>query len=246
MKVADLQELGFNKNEALVYLSLARFGSADAHQLIKETQCHKNIIYDNLDKLMHKGLVTFIVADGRRVFTLAAADTIVHFFEEQEQALAQKKVKAQQLAKQINAMRHTAPNSAQATIYTGVHGVRTYFSETLHGSDYVVFGGPKESVDIMGVTFWENHNVKRVQHNVKARMIFNPSLKEYGKSLLNKHTQLRYFEGNFEPLTETHVQDDNVAIIVWTTQPLLFLIKDKNVAHAYLQFFENMWTQAKP
>ena len=47
MKAEDFIELGFNKNEAKVYLALIKFGKADARLLIEETKFHKNIIYDN-------------------------------------------------------------------------------------------------------------------------------------------------------------------------------------------------------
>jgi len=46
-------------------------------------------------------------------------------------------------------------------------------------------------------------------------------------------------------MSETHIQQDLVAIIVWTKEPVLFLIKDKLVAQSYLKFFEKMWKQAR-
>jgi len=46
-------------------------------------------------------------------------------------------------------------------------------------------------------------------------------------------------------MSETHIQGDEVGIIVWTKEPILFLIKDKLVAESYTKFFEKMWKQAK-
>ena len=46
MDKEDLIKLGFNRNEAIVYLSLVRFGQADANLLIKDTKFHKNIVYN--------------------------------------------------------------------------------------------------------------------------------------------------------------------------------------------------------
>jgi len=57
--------------------------------------------------------------------------------------------------------------------------------------------------------------------------------------------EVRYFERDFEPLTETVVRDDLVAIIVWTDEPVVFRIQDSFVAKSYLGFFDRMWKQAR-
>jgi hypothetical protein len=107
------------------------------------------------------------------------------------------------------------------------------------------FGAPQESIDIMGETFWRNLQVRRLEAGVSAKLIFNPSIKDYGETIKNKLTEIRYFERDFEPMSETHIQGDEVGIIVWTKDPILFLIKDKLVAQAYTKFFDKMWKSAK-
>ena len=67
MEIENLVELGFNKNEAIVLLALLKVGKSDANQIIKATKFHKNIVYDNLEKLIDKGLITFIKEKGRKV-----------------------------------------------------------------------------------------------------------------------------------------------------------------------------------
>ena len=74
-------------------------------------------------------------------------------------------------------------------------------------------------------------------------MIFNPSLRDFGETLKNQYTEIQYFEQNFEPLTETHIQQDNIAIIVWSNPPILFLIEDNIVAESYQNFFKKMWKE---
>ena len=66
----NLTKLGLNQNEAKVYLSLLKFGKSDAHQIIKDTKFHKSIVYDNLDKLINKGLVTYIIDGKKRIFSI--------------------------------------------------------------------------------------------------------------------------------------------------------------------------------
>tara|TARA_Y100000310_G_C20636946_1_gene791699 strand:- start:203 stop:940 length:738 start_codon:yes stop_codon:yes gene_type:complete len=240
MEVKDLTDLGFNKNEAKVYLSLVKFGKADAHQLIQDTKFHKNIVYDNLDKLMDKGLVSYVIEMKRRVFKLVSSNMIIEFFEEQERELKNRKKKARIIVKEIDETLKKVKYPQEATIYRGTNGIRSFYNESLE-DDYVVFGAPQESLQIMGETFWQNFNTKRIAKKIKVKMIFNSNIRSYGDKIKNKFTEIRYFDKEFEPLTETHIQKDKVGIIVWTEEPILFLIQDKSVSDSYLKFFEDMW-----
>jgi len=87
MEYHELIKLGFNKNEAIVYLSLIKFKKADALQIIKDTKFHKNIVYDNLEKLIDKGLVTFVMENSKKSFQLAPSNMLIQFFEEQEEEI---------------------------------------------------------------------------------------------------------------------------------------------------------------
>lgn len=246
MEISELIGLGFNKNEAKVYLALIRFGKADARTLIRETKFHKNIVYDNLEKLIDKGLVSFILEGRKQIFQIAYPDSLVDFFENKQKELDEQKNNAEKISKEIGKIVDKLPSGSVATIFRGIKGVRSFYNLTLEkAKEYVVFGAPQESIDLMGELFWRNYNTKRIAKKMNARMIFNPSIRTYGETIKNKFTEVRYFERDFEPMTETHVQGDIVAIIVWTKEPILFLIKDKLVAESYTKFFEKMWKSAK-
>lgn len=243
----QLIELGFNKNEAKVYLALIKFGKADANQLIKHTKFHKNIVYDNLEKLIDKGLVTYIVEEGRRLFKVASPNMLVELFEEKAKDIEKKKNKAVAIAKEISKAAKAIKLKQEATIYRGVKGIKSFYNELLNiGKDFIVFGAPQVSMQIMEEVFWRNFVTKKENKKIKARLLFNESIRDYGDSIKGKLNIVRYFAKDFEPLTETNIQQDRVAIIVWTEEPVLFLIQDKFVADSYREFFEKMWKEAKP
>ncbi len=246
MNYEELIEIGFNKNEAKVYISLARFGKADANQLIKTTKFHKNIVYDNLDKLIDKGLVTFIIEDGKRSYSIAPPNMLVEFFEEKQEELQKKKEKAKKISEKIKKIPKSLVHKQQATIYKGVKGIRSFYNELIEiKKEYVMFGAPQASIDIMGDSFWQNFETKRSAKKIKARLLFNESIRGYGESILRPFTELRYFSEDFEPMTETNIQGDRVAIIVWSEEPILFLIQDKHVAESYKSYFEDLWKRSK-
>src|SRR3989338_8349569 len=119
MEFQELIKLGFNKNEAKVYLSLANLGKTNASQIIKDTKFHKNIVYDN-----------------------------------QEKEIKEKKAVAERLSKELNNNIKKTYEKQEAEIYRGVRGIKTFFNETLNSDGFVAFGGPPESVSILGEDFW--------------------------------------------------------------------------------------------
>jgi len=241
MELTDFLKLGFNKNEARVYLSLIKFEKADARQLIQDTKFHKNIVYDNLERLIDKGLVTFIIEEGRKLFSITKPKMLSSYFEEQEKEVNEKIRLAKKLEKEIAGKVKDIPEKQEATIYRGIKAMKSFYNETLTKEDYFVFGAPQESINVMGETFWENYSLKRTEKKIKVCMIFNPSIKYYGEKIKNKYTEIKYFNKNFEPKTETHIQGDIVAIMVWVKEPIIFKINSKTVAESYKKHFDAMW-----
>ena len=249
MELQELTKLGFNKNEAKVYLALVGFGKATANTIIKHIKFHKNIVYDNLEKLIDKGLVTYVIEEGIRHFKIAPPDMLIQIFDEEAKAIELKRAKAKNIAGQISKAMKVIKPKQEATIYRGIKGIRSFYNQLVQrGQDYVAFGAPQESVKIMGDTFWMNLSQKVKDNKMKMRLIFNESIREHGEKTrksVPKTVQVRYFKKDFEPLTETNIQGNRVAIIVWTEEPLLFLIEDRFVAENYQIFFEDMWKQAR-
>jgi len=147
---------------------------------------------------------------------------------------------------EIKAKQRVLPLKQEASILRGKEGIRAYHKNIIEKQkSYFIFGASKESVDIMGEVFLENFQIKRTDKNIKVKMIFSPSLKNFGEKLKNKCTEIKYFNKDFEPLTQTDVHEDKIAIIVWTDTPMLFLIEDKEIANSYKNYFEKMWNEAK-
>ena len=58
--------------------------------------------------------------------------------------------------------------------------------------------------------------------------------------------ELRLFEDELEPLTETTIYGNKVAFTVWTEKPTVTIIKNEHVAASYRQIFEKLWKDSKP
>ncbi|MFH1211984.1 MAG: helix-turn-helix domain-containing protein, partial [Candidatus Woesearchaeota archaeon] len=68
MENAVLREIGLSKNECRVYLSLIKLGSGTVQEISKKSNVHRANVYDVLNKLMEKGLVSYIIKKGKRLY----------------------------------------------------------------------------------------------------------------------------------------------------------------------------------
>ncbi|MFA6461705.1 MAG: helix-turn-helix domain-containing protein [Candidatus Woesearchaeota archaeon] len=246
MNKKELLELGFTQNESEVYCSLVKFNLAKANELIKDTKLHKKIVYENLERLIDKGLVSFVQEGRTRIFKVADPNMLVELFEEKIKDAEEKKKSAERIASEIRLIVKKEKLKQEATLFRGKKGIRSFYNELIRsGEDYIVFGAPGNSIEIMGEHFWLNLVNRKNEKKIKAKILFNLSLKKYGEKIIDKSTTVRYLRKDFEPLTEINIQKDRVATIVWSEEPVLFLIKDRIVAESYLLYFEKMWSEAK-
>jgi len=246
MEESLLIRLGFNRNEAKVYIALLRKGSASAGELIKATEFHRNIVYDNLEKLINKGLVSYILESKRKIFQANPSEAISQMLEKEQESLDEKKRISDAVKKEVSKLISMKEENQEATIYRGIKGLKVLFKDTLEeNDDYYVFGAPKSSLEMMGSAFWANYNLKREEKKIVIKMIFNEELRDWSRLIKSKITRVRFLPKRFDSLTETVIYGDKVAMIIWTEKPLATLIRDKNLAAAYKQYFDILWAQAK-
>ncbi|MFH1850588.1 MAG: helix-turn-helix domain-containing protein [archaeon] len=236
----NLEKIGLNRNEAKVYLALVRRGSATAGVLIKDTAFHRNIVYDNLEKLIDRGLATYIISDGKKLFQARPPSYIMDNIDREEKEIKERRKIADEIVSQLDRIYGSENEETKSTIFRGVAGIRHVFSDILDTrKDYSAIGVSKESEDIMGDVFWRNFHAKRRTLKVNATIILNHDYKEYSGNFLNDKTiKFRILPRRFKVLSETLIYGTKVAIIVFGTKPVATLIEDKAVADSYRKHFE--------
>lgn len=240
-----LKLYGLNENEIIVFLALIELGGGFAKDLIEYTKFHKNIIYDNIYKLIDKGLVSEALVDNKKFFSSESPDVITEFISNTQKKFTLYKKEMELLKKKIQE-KQKAPSKTQIKMFTGIEGVKQIFRHELDiGKDYFVIGAPKESVELVGELFWKSFNIRQRKSGMKGKIIFNESLREFGKVLGNDLIEIRFFEKMFEPLTEIMIYDKFVATIVWSKEPVGTLIENEEVAKSYKKYFDILWMQTK-
>jgi sugar-specific transcriptional regulator TrmB len=246
MDTENLMKLGLSKTESVLYLKLLKFGASDVQTLIKETGFYKANIYDALERLCEKGIISKIIEGKKRIYQIQKPDSLLEFINKKEEEINEQKKIAEKLAKSVEIAKKHVHSPETAMVFRGVAGVKQIYSEIINEKlDYLVLGSPKESEQIAGDYYWQNLHQKQKVHKIKSKMIFSESLRNWKKLIPKEIISLKFFEGKMEPLTETTIYGSKVAFVVWTEKPITTIINNEHVANSYRLIFDNLWKQAK-
>ena len=147
----DIEKLGFTKNEATVYLALLELGSVSVGAIVKRTGIHKTIIYDNLEKLIKKGLVHYVLKANRKYFNAQDPEILIRLLKEEERLLKQKQKLAERLLPDLTAIKTSAKEKIEASIYKDEEGIKSVLEDVLkQGKKILVFGAEGRFKTLLG------------------------------------------------------------------------------------------------
>lgn len=240
-----LEQVGLTGNEAKVYLALLDLGSALAGEITKRSGINRTNVYDALDRLTEKGMTSFVIQSNRKYFEATPAEQIIHHLEEKEQELGEKKKAVQSILHSLESRRKLGRQPLEATIYKGKKGLRSIAEDVLReGKELLAFGATGKFVEEFG-HYAEQWHLRRGQLKIPAKIIFHESARRVKENAPWKNIEMRYHPTVEATPSTVWIYGDKVAIVVWGEQPLVTLIRSKQVAHSYKIFFEVMWKGAE-
>lgn len=243
-----LENIGLTKGETKVYLALLELGSSTAGNIITSSKISPSKIYDVLQRLIDKGLVSYIFQGKIKYFKAAPPNRILTFIEKQKEELLEKEADFKNILPVLELKQKSAPKNQTAEIFEGMRGIKTFldmtFTETPRKSCVYAFGYPVLASKLFNAYFKEYHK-KRVRHNIYAKIIYNHDTWFFKKREPRKLCQQRYMPKGIETPTYVYIFGDIVGTICITEdQKICFMIKNREVAQSYIKYFNILWKQA--
>ncbi|MFH1802401.1 MAG: helix-turn-helix domain-containing protein [archaeon] len=240
----DLERLGLNRNEARVYYALLVKGEASAQELVKSLGVYRNIVYDNLEKLMEKGLVSFVNEGAKRKFIAEKPQAIIEFLESKKEDLDSKIETAKNFMPQINEMLRKKKTKQEVTVFRGVPGLKKVLSEIVQVKESWCIGVTNNSVDILGETYWKNYNLKKKESKTNEWLLWNS---DFENTVINQNSRSKHrvLPRELDQVTETIMYNDKVAIFVFSLEPIVLVIENREIFDMFRKQFEFLWKLSK-
>ncbi|MFA5797665.1 MAG: helix-turn-helix domain-containing protein [Candidatus Woesearchaeota archaeon] len=241
MDPSILEDIGLTNAEIKVYLALLELGSSTAGPIIEKSGLQSSVVYMTFQKLLDKGLVSTIKEGKRTHYQASNPRNIVQYIDD-------KKERFVELLPELLLKQQLGGTKRDASFFTGVRGVKELLYELLEagGTEHHTLGSPGVSNVIFPEAWWISYHIKRAAMGIKAKLVFNESLKKYKSSAEYPYSETRYTNfGLDEPLTETIIRNNTVGIIIWTDKPIGILIRNEAAAKSYDRYWKYLWDAAK-
>lgn len=229
-----LERAGLSKGEIEVYLVLLKLGSSLVSKIAQETGLHRTNIYDTLEKLREKGLVSYVIKENRKYYSASNPDKLLDYIKERETEIAS-------ILPELKGYLNISRSESIVEVYKGKEGLKSVLKDILKESqDYVVL---EEEGYIQKVLphFYPQFNAQLNKSKIKVRVLTKDVKNIVKRSLM----QIRSLPEFISFPSATAIYGNKVAIFVWDEPYHAILIKSKQVADSYRSFFEALWKQAK-
>jgi HTH-type transcriptional regulator, sugar sensing transcriptional regulator len=230
----ELKQAGLTENESKVYLALINLGPSLAGQISRKTGLHRRTVYDTTEMLIKKGLVGYILQNNRKLFQASNPNRLLEIIQEKTNLL-------NPIVSELKKKFIKTKEKEETNFYKGKEGLKTVFEDQLEAKEILILGASPKAYQVLQFYFkW--YDKKRKQKRIKAKIIAQDKIIKKSKIPL---AEIKYLPQKYSNPVSVNIYKDKTAIILWATEPLAIVIKNKEITEGYKKYFEIMWKIAK-
>ena len=250
MKTEILQQIGLNKSEAKVYLTLLELGSSTTGPIMHRAKVSSSKIYNILARLMEKGLVSSIIKSKTKYYRASQPESLLNYLDEKENEIKKQQEEIKKLIPELKLRQKLSENKQDAQVYIGWKGIINAFSfiiESLkHGEDYIAFAqtpGEEESKHVK--LFFAQYQHKREQKKLQVKLIADASQKNVFKS--EPYSRFRNFHVKYMKNSPPGIviSRGHIFISTFDPSPVGVIVSSKEIAESFRKYFYNEWKMAE-
>lgn len=235
-----LNSLGLKESQAAVYLAALELGQANMQELARKSGVKRTSIYNFIEELRERGLITETKKKKRRVYSAVHPGQLVEIEKtrvtELERALPE-----------LLAVYNKSEIKPRVTFYEGMDGAEQVYADMLADKQPII---AIEDLDQMKAAmrpgFYEGYPEERARRGITFKSIMKDSplarqfASEKNKRLLRESKFLK--AADFK--TEFNIYGDKVALMsLKTDKPFAVLIEDKGITQTLRLLWEELWNR---
>lgn len=240
MNTEILKDLGLTNTEIKVYITLLELGSSLASKLSQSAKVERAVTYHILEKLIRKGLVSYVVRENRKYFSATEPEKLKDLIKEKEASL-------NELIPELSKLKNSTEQPLSVEVFRGQEGFKTIMEDLIRDKKpYYIIGYTGKGPEI--AKYWYTHWNKRRSKN-----------KVYRYLLIHKGDEamvaLKYPLTKYRILPEEVIHEAKTSTIIYGEDKMvLFLplkefagirIKNKEMYSSYKDYFDILWKKSK-
>lgn len=247
MDTSILRKIGLTENEIKVYLDLLKSGTSTAYDVSKRTAIYRVHVYDKLEQLMDKGLVTHIYRGAKKFFQATNPSKLKQYIEDKKKELELQEDAVDSILPELEKMLNLPKEDTLVEVFKGNEGLKYFLKDIIKvGKEVLITGIDDQKYQESLPIFMKQYFRDLKKNNIKERVL---TINRKGIFLFNKDmatvTKYRFLESKqFNP-TNTFVYGDKVVIVTWGSPVTAVMIKNKEMTETYKNHFEHLWKVAQ-
>ncbi|MBI2129322.1 hypothetical protein HYU07_03710 [Candidatus Woesearchaeota archaeon] len=240
-----LKEIGLTENEVKVYIACLELGSSLASKIAEKSGIYRTIIYDILNSLIEKGLVSYLIKENRKYFQATSPESLNKYLEEKERILLDQKETIKLIIEQLKKIEAPKKEPYSIEVFGGKEGFKTLLEDILkEGRDYKMIGYEALGAKLLKYYFihWQKRRIKqKIKRHIVAKKKRRSEIEKY-KQL----TEARFLPDDYEIPT---------SVLIYGHKSILFLpleedfvaikIDSEKITKSFETYFEILWKIAK-
>jgi len=232
-----LRDVGLTEAESRVYLCLLQEGTLKAGRISKVLGLHRRSVYDAIDRLRQKGLISYIKTNNINSYEAADPNQLLTLLKEKEKNL-------QSILPDLAGLKNIVSEKKETLFFRGKASLKTIFNDQLEtledGGEICIIGADADTGEVLKYYF-PKFNLQRKKQKITVRMIIDESAKK-DSSLKNLPlTKIKFAPFKEGKKVATYIYGSHVSIVKWDAEPIAILIKEEEIAKRYKEYFEMMW-----
>lgn len=241
MDIEKLKKIGLSEREAKVYVCLLQLGEASVSEVAKKADINRSLLYDFLDALSKKGLVTYIIKNNVRFYRPAEPTKIRDLLKEREKVYSS-------ILPELLKIYSPRLNKPIIEVLVGKEGIKTILNDVLNlKKDWDCFNVPGKGPEVLGAMVHAFES-ERQKLGINLRAIFvstDAGIKRAKDFMKMKCTHVKFTEQKYESPASNWIYDNRLVLIFWKKdEPFAIRIIDKELADSYRNHFNIMWKHA--
>ena len=229
-----LQDFGLTEKEAQIYLVLLS-QTLTASEIAQKTNVHRINVYDILERLQEKGLISYSIIRKRKVYETTDPKKLLEEINEKRDNI--KKILPELIEK-----KRLLQEPQEVTVYKDYSGIKNIMDEHTHSKTPVYLFSSGWGLRTYFPDYYDIYNDRLIRNKVNIKILFSKKFKD---QKLPKVYKVRYLPVEYSFPSSTTVYENKVLIVMWTDSPMAILIKGKEVAESYRHYFEMLWKNAE-
>jgi sugar-specific transcriptional regulator TrmB len=234
-----LKEYGLTDKEIKVYIELLPLGSINLQEIAKRVNFPRTTVYNTLNYLHQKGLVSKIVKKSVTYFEATEPKKLVDNLEERKSLI-------EKALPELEGLKAIIKESSNAEIYQGNRGIFTILSDVFKKQQEVCyFGSYSLSLEVLKHQP-EHVGTMRIENKIPARIVMDRYDEErFHTDKYKSLTKMRFLDSLKDFPCMIFIYGNKVALYTLKGDLVGIIIKNKEVAQAMKLIFEMYWKIGK-